>query len=120
MGSLQNEAIGKIAQFFAAPRLHSGLSTVRLMSRPSVTYSLLSEVPSIAGVFLSPVGVSAWHHRLCLTYGLSAVSYTHMHRVTSITKKRNSTMKNTVRARVRAGMLEVLDTLDLPEGTEVT
>jgi len=29
-------------------------------------------------------------------------------------------MKTTVRARVRAGMLEVLDTIDLSEGTEVT
>lgn len=29
-------------------------------------------------------------------------------------------MKNTVRARVRAGMLELLSNIDLPEGTEVT
>ena len=29
-------------------------------------------------------------------------------------------MRNTVRARVKAGMLELLENVDLPEGTEVT
>lgn len=29
-------------------------------------------------------------------------------------------MRNTVRARVRTGMLELLGNIDLPEGTEVT
>src|SRR5215467_7488399 len=70
--------------------------------------------------FLSPVGVSVWHHRLCLTYGLSAVSYTHMHRGTSIRMRRKDHMAGTIRARVWRGMLELLEKIDLPEGTEVS
>jgi predicted DNA-binding antitoxin AbrB/MazE fold protein len=35
-------------------------------------------------------------------------------------KKRRKTMAGTIRARMKGGMLEPLETLDLPEGKEVT
>jgi predicted DNA-binding antitoxin AbrB/MazE fold protein len=34
-------------------------------------------------------------------------------------KRRNGRMADTIRARVRRGMLELLEKVDLPEGTEV-
>jgi predicted DNA-binding antitoxin AbrB/MazE fold protein len=39
---------------------------------------------------------------------------------TILKKRRNSRMAETIRARVKRGMLELLETVDLPEGTEVT
>jgi predicted DNA-binding antitoxin AbrB/MazE fold protein len=39
---------------------------------------------------------------------------------TILKKRRNSRMADTIRARVRSGRLELLEKLNLPEGTEVT
>jgi predicted DNA-binding antitoxin AbrB/MazE fold protein len=39
---------------------------------------------------------------------------------TYLPKRRKSRMADTIRARVRRGMLELLEKVDLPEGTEVT
>jgi len=39
---------------------------------------------------------------------------------TILKKRRKSRMADTIRARVRRGMLELLEKIDLPEGTEVT
>jgi predicted DNA-binding antitoxin AbrB/MazE fold protein len=39
---------------------------------------------------------------------------------TILKKRRNSRMADTIRARVKAGSLELLERVDLPEGTEVS
>jgi predicted DNA-binding antitoxin AbrB/MazE fold protein len=39
---------------------------------------------------------------------------------TFLKTRRNGRMADTIRARVKAGMLELLEKVDLPEGTEVT
>jgi predicted DNA-binding antitoxin AbrB/MazE fold protein len=43
-----------------------------------------------------------------------------MHPMTFSKKRRKDRMADTIRARVKAGMLELLEKIDLPEGTEVT
>jgi predicted DNA-binding antitoxin AbrB/MazE fold protein len=43
-----------------------------------------------------------------------------MNFATILQKRRNSRMADTIRARVRSGRLELLEKLNLPEGTEVT
>jgi hypothetical protein len=55
-----------------------------------------------------------------LTARWGAVSYTYMKLPTILKKRRNNRMADTIRARVRSGRLELLETLNLPEGTEVT
>jgi predicted DNA-binding antitoxin AbrB/MazE fold protein len=55
-----------------------------------------------------------------LTVPKSAVSYTHMNLPSILKKRRNRRMAETIRARVKAGRLELLEKINLPEGTEVT
>jgi predicted DNA-binding antitoxin AbrB/MazE fold protein len=43
-----------------------------------------------------------------------------MKSVSSTNKRRNISMAETIRARVKAGMFELLEKTKLPEGTEVT
>jgi len=43
-----------------------------------------------------------------------------MHAAIRTTQRRKDRMSGTIRARVRAGMLELLEDIDLPEGKEVT
>jgi predicted DNA-binding antitoxin AbrB/MazE fold protein len=43
-----------------------------------------------------------------------------MHLATDIKKRRKDLMAGTIRARVKRGMLELLEKVDLPEGKEVS
>jgi predicted DNA-binding antitoxin AbrB/MazE fold protein len=55
-----------------------------------------------------------------LTVPKGAVSYTYMNFATILQKRRNRRMAETIRARVKAGRLELLEKINLPEGTEVS